>query len=602
MTVLILLVIVGFPVTAVLAWAYELTNRGVVRHEDTGGDVSSLAFLPLFATAIAVTLMVGAVLYYAADSYLESPRRSIAVLPFTNAGESADADYFSDGLTEEIRSMIVRLNEFRVVAMATTNQFRETAMSTVELAERLNAGAVLLGSVRRLGGEVSVTARLVDGANGNELWSQDYKRELADVVTIQQDIAREVARALHVVLPVESDRRLKRLGSTNVEAYDLYLRARDFLREQPDAVVLGQAETFARQAIALDPNFASAHAALCQAQLARYETSRDASRFSSVEDVCKQTLKFDADNIEVRLALGGLYSASGDYLLAAEHYQAAIDLNENIPDAWIGLGYAQFDLNENELAEASFRRAIDVDVSYWDSFNAMGYLLMYEGRYLEAAEFFRMFANRATDDAMALNNLGAAYFFAGELKSAAEAWDASLDIKPTRSAYSNTGTVYFYLNDFEEAAERYSYAVNLAPMDHRLWGNLADAYYFSDDTRDAADVAYRRAIMLGEDRLRINANDHETVHELAYYYSRIGNRNRAEELLETALEAAPDNMYVHYYGGLIHAHFERDDAALASIERAVELGYEPKLLSVDPGLRSLGDDQRFTRILDGAGS
>ena len=108
--------------------------------------------------------------------------------------------------------------------------------------------------------------------------------------------------------------------------------------------------------------------------------------------------------------------------------------------------------------------------------------------------------------------------------------------------------------------------------------------------------------MLGEDRLRINANDPETVHELAYYYSRIGERSRADELLQVALEAAPDNMYAHYYSALIHAHFERNDAAIASVERAVELGYEPKLLSVDPGLRSLGDDQRFTRILDGAGS
>ena len=139
-------------------------------------------------------------------------------------------------------------------------------------------------------------------------------------------------------------------------------------------------------------------------------------------------------------------------------------------------------------------------------------------------------------------------------------------------------------------------------MDHRLWGNLADAYFFSDDTRPAADVAYRRAIMLGEERMRINANDYETAYELAYYYSRIGDRGRAAELLEKALAAVPDDMYVHYYSALIHAHFGENEAALASVERAVELDYQPKLLSVDPGLRSLGTDQRFTRLLDGAGS
>ncbi len=490
MTVLIVLVILGFPVTAVLAWAYELTSRGIVRHEDVGGEASKLAFLPIFVAVISMTLVVCAVLYYISETYWEPARRSIAVLPFANASESAEGDYFSDGLTEEIRSLIVRLNEFNVVATTSASQFRETTLNVVDVAERLNAGAVLLGTVRKLDNEVSVTARLFDGEDGSELWSHDYRKELADVVGIQENIAREVARALHVVLPVESRRRLERLGSTNVEAYDLYLRVRDFLREQPDEAALVQAEPYARQAIALDPDFASAHAALCQVHLARYEQSRNTSRFANVEEACKKTLDFDADNLEVRLALGGLYSVSGDYYLAAEHYRAAIDLNDTLPDAWIGLGYANFDLGNMETAEASFRKAIDVDVSYWDSFNAMGYLLINEGRYLEAAEFFRMFANRATDDAKALNNLGAAYYFAGEFKDAAEAWDASIAIKPTQSAYSNTGTVYFYLNEFEKAADRYAQAVNLAPMDHRLWGNLADAYYFTVSMRHAASVAY----------------------------------------------------------------------------------------------------------------
>ena len=601
MTALIVVVLAGFPITAILAWVYEITRRGIVRHEDAGAEAPRLALLPYVLLVGGVVLVSGAGLYYVAETYWEAPRRTVAVLPFTNASDSAEADYFSDGLTEELRSLILSLNEFNVVAMTSANQFRETSLNVVDIASRLNAGAVLLGSVRKLGDEVSITARLIDGADGSELWSDSYHERVADVVTIQQEVARQVARALHVVLPVESERRLERLGSANVEAYDLYLRSRDLLREQPGEVVLVQAEAYARQAIALDPAFASAHAALCQVHLARYKRSRDASRFNDVETACKNTLKVDADNVEVHLALGGLYSASGDYYLAAEEYEAATRLNENVPDAWIGLGYAHFDLNRPDLAEPAFRRAIDVDVSYWASFNAMGYFLITEGRYLEAAEFFRMFANRATDDATALNNLGAAYYFAGDFRQAAAAYEESIRIKPTRGAFSNMGTMYFYLNEFETAADRYAQAVNLAPMDHRLWGNLADAYYFSNGMHQAADVAYRRAISLGEERFKVNSSDHETAYELAYYYSRVGERQRALELLAVALEAVPDDMYVHYYGALIHAHFGDVDAALASIERAVELDYQPKLLSADPGLRSLVADQRFARLLDGVG-
>jgi TolB-like protein/Tfp pilus assembly protein PilF len=600
MTVLIILVIAGFPVTLILAWAYEVTERGIVRHDEAGETSRRLPFLPFVGAVAAVTVACGAGLYFLSQVYWEPPQRSIAVLPFANASDTADAEYFSDGLTEEVRSLIVRLGEFNVVATASSGQFRESALRIVEIAERLSAGSVLMGSVRKINNEVSVTARLIDGSDGSELWSESYRRELADLVAIQQDIAREVARALHVVLPVETERRLRRLGSTNVEAYDLYLRAKDYLREQADEVTLVQAEAFARQALALDPNFASAQAALCQVHLARYQSSRDAADFRSGESACRKTLDLDASNADVHLALGGLYRASGDYRLAGLEYQKAIELNPRLPDAWIGLGYAQLDSNDAALAEASFRRAIDVDVSYWGSFQAMGNFLIDQGRFAEAAEFYRLFANRAEDDAVALNNLGGAYYFAGDFKQAAKAWDASIAIKPTRSAYSNTATMYFYLGEFQKAADRYAQAVALSPKDHRLWGNLADAYFFSEELQHAAEVAYRRAVSLAEDRLGVNPNEFDTMSDLAYYHCRLGDRQTSEQLLQRALRAAPEDMYVHYYSALINVQFGETDAALAAVKRAIELEYKPELLSIDPGLRSLSADQRFTRIIDEA--
>jgi len=142
MTVLIALVVTGFPVVAILAWAYELTARGIVRHNETDARAPRLAFLPFVAVVAVVAVGSGYLLYYLSQNFWESPRRSIAILPFTNSSGEAETEYFSDGLTEEIQSLIVRLNEFRVVALSTTRQFKDSVMDAKSIAERLGAEAV----------------------------------------------------------------------------------------------------------------------------------------------------------------------------------------------------------------------------------------------------------------------------------------------------------------------------------------------------------------------------------------------------------------------------------------------------------------------------
>ncbi len=597
MTVLIVLVIAGFPVAFILAWAYEITLRGIVRHEETAGGAPRLAFLPYVTIVVVLTLGGGSLLYYVSQNYWEPSRRSIAVLPFTNNTDEADTDYLSDGLTEEIQSLIVRLNEFRVVALSTTWQLKDTVMDVASVAQQLGAEVVLTGSVRRYRNQVSITARLIDGDNGSELWSEKYDRELSDIYAIQEDIARHVARALHVVLPVAADRRLKRLGTRNVDAYDTYLRGIDFLRVPPDETSLLLAEGLLRESLAIDPEFANAHAAMCEKHLAGYKLSRDPGRFGRAEQACQQALELDVDSASVRLALGRLYNASGKHQNALHEFEEALNDNSNIADIYIGLSETWIALDRYEDAESNLRLAIETDVSYWASFNAMGNFLLDRGRFIEAAEFYQMFVNRSDNDAQALNNLGAAYYLAGEFRKAATTWDESLLIRPTRSAYSNTGSMYYYVGEFERAADRYAMAVNLAPNDYQLWGNLADAYSFGETKKSAAGVAYKRAIELAEQLLAINENDTDALSDVAYYYSRIDKREKAAEIDARARSQAPNDMYVHYNSALIHAGSGETDVALTALERAIELEYQRELLPHDPVLANLREEERFIRLV-----
>jgi tetratricopeptide (TPR) repeat protein len=452
--------------------------------------------------------------------------------------------------------------------------------------------------VRRYQNKVSVTARLIDGGNGSELWSEKYDRELSDIYTIQEDIARQVARALHVVLPVAADRRLKNLGTRNVDAFDTYLRAIDFLRQPPDETSLLIAEGLLRESLALDPNFAKAHAAMCRKHLQGYRLSRDATRFGAAEEACLRALDIDAAAVEVHVALGNLYVASGKNENALHEFEEALEENPNLADAYIGIADAYVALNRPDEAEASLRKAIDADVSNWASFNAMGNFLFGHGRFLEAAEFYQMFVNRADNDAKALSNLGAAYYLAGKFRDAAEAWEQAIAIRPGRSVYSNTGTMYFFLGDYDKAADRYALAANFAPNDYIVWGNLADAYYFGDKYAPVAGVTYKRALALVEQQLKVNPRDAEAMSFAAYFNARLGNREKALEYDARATENASDNMYVYYNSALVHAQFGQANEALDALERTVALDYQVDLLPLDPAFESLRKEPRFNRLIE----
>ena len=598
MTILIVLVIAGFPVTGILAWGYEVTIKGIFRHDQAEGRPPRMAFFHYIAIVIVVTAVAGYGLYYASQNFWEPSRRSIAVLPFINDSGGEDTEYFSDGLTEEVRSIIVRLGEFRVVNLGTSIQLKDAVMDVVSIANRLGAEVVLQGSVRRYQDKVSVTTRLIDGGDGSELWSEKYDRELSDIYTIQEDIARQVARALHVVLPVAADRRLKNLGTRNVEAFDAYLRAIDFLRQPPDETSLLIAEGLLREALALDPNFAKAHAAMCRKHLAGYRLSRDATRFGAAEKACLRALEIDDNAAEVHVALGNLYVASGKNENALHEFEAALDDNTNLADTYIGIASAYAALNRPGEAEASLRKAIDTDVSNWASFNAMGNFLFGQGRFLEAAEFYQMYVNRADNDANALSNLGAAYYLAGEFREAAETWEQAIAIRPGRSVYSNTGTMYFFLGEYEKAADRYALAANFAPNDYIVWSNLADAYYFGDKFAQVANVTYKRALALVEQQLSVNPDDVEALSMAAHCSARLGNRDKALEYDARARETGSDNMYVYYNSALVHAQFGMTDQALDALERAVALDYQVDLLPLDPAFADLRAEERFKRLVE----
>jgi len=596
MTVLIALAALGFPITIVLAWRFEFTPDGIFRHGQIGTPVPMTSFLP-YALVAAVAFGVATVaLWQAGIPRPDNGAPAIAVLPFANLSSIPDSDYFADGLTEEVQSVLVQLNSFRVTATSSTERYRGAELEPQQIARRLGADMLVRGSVRRDQERVRVTATLIEGDTGFQRWSQSYDRELADVFAIQVDIARNVARALSIMVPAAEAGTLDAWGTSDMQAYDIYLRGLDFLRRPASNETLEEARRLLTEAIGMDPEFGRGYAALCEAHLAGYEYLGGTRSFEEAERACHRALTRDPDSAEVRLALGRLYLNSGQYAEAITEFDTAIALRPNATHGYVARGQALALSGRDPEAEASFRKAIQVDPSYWAGFTALGNFLFGQGRFSEAATYYRDYADRVVDSPRAWNNLGGAYYMTSDFDQAAAAWERSLELQPNRSAYLNTGTMYYYLGKMDLAAERYTEALILAPEDYRTWSALGDAYFEIDGFAAEAEAAYRRALELCEERLSVNPSDATAMVMAGHSLARLGEKDRSLALAERATAIAPDELSVNYYSAVIFAHLGDRERALQAVEQAVTLNYETRMLARDPGLAVLRGDPRFQEL------
>ena len=187
------------------------------------------------------------------------PTPVIAVLPYLNLSADPDNEYFADGLTEDVIANLSNAHIVRVFARASVMAFKQRTVGIREIADSLNATALVDGSVRRAGSSVWIVAQLIDAATEQPLWSRTYDRELTDIVAIQTDVALQIASALHTELTSDEQDRIQRPPTTNLDAYELYLRARHHMVQFTKTRLILAADVFA-QATAVDSNFAAAFA------------------------------------------------------------------------------------------------------------------------------------------------------------------------------------------------------------------------------------------------------------------------------------------------------------------------------------------------------
>jgi TolB-like protein/tetratricopeptide (TPR) repeat protein len=602
MQTLVLLLILGFPIALVLAWVYELTPVGLKRSDDVLRQTSIHWLTARRLNRAIISLLVIAVVFLVYENYVskglagldDAEPISVAVLPFENLSVNAEDEFFADGLADELLSALGRIHELKVASRTASFYYKDKDVDVATIASTLMVDNVLSGSVRRDGEQIRVTAALDDTVTDDLLWSETYDKKLEAILDIQSDIAQSVTTAIVPVLSPESHSRIEAQPTKSAEAYQYYLRGRDYLRQPAEEVTLASAIGLFDRAIDLDRRFAHAYAGLCEAHLGAYEFARRTESFEAAELTCHRALTLDDSLWEVHVALGNLYRTNGQLDSAVIELETAIDQQPNAVSPYLALAETYAGQNRVEQAEATYRRAEEVEAGYWGVHRAFGNFLYHQSRYDEAIERHLKVTKLVPDSGIGYDNLGNSYLSIGEFAKAESAFNASP--LPSRWTYMNRGLVYKYRGEFVKAVEDQKRAIDLAPQAHTPWGFLGDAYRFIEGEEENAAEAYDRAIQLAERRLVIDPTDWRSVGKLGMYYAYAGRPDEALAQVEKLLELRSDST-AYYYVTRVRLQVGDMKGAYEALERAVEGGWSRAQLASDPDVVALRGETGYAELL-----
>lgn len=352
-TLVTVLVVLGFVIAIMMAWAFDFGPDGVHRTPPLGAATEAA---PVSKSEPDPKPVATAPARARADD-----RKSIAVLPFINMSGDPENEYFSDGISEEILNLLVKLPQLRVASRTSSFLFKGKEVSIPKVAEALGVNTILEGSVRRAGDHVRITAQLIDVETDSHLWSDTYDRELKDVFSIQDDIAKSIVDALQMTLSPKERRAIQFVATSNPRAYDFYLRGRSYMytmtrRDYEYAIRMFQ------QAIDLDAKYAQAYAGIADAYSHLYRYA-DATRENAqkARDASEKAIALDPDSAEARASRGLAMFISENYEEAEQEFAKAIELNPNLFESYYYFGLAYSSQGEFDKAAEMYRKAMEVN-------------------------------------------------------------------------------------------------------------------------------------------------------------------------------------------------------------------------------------------------
>ena len=532
----IALVVIGFPIALVLAWAFEATPEGIKRAENV--DPAAWARQPRKHVWILVVIIGGAVsigLFFigryigrnnAAGAGPELSTKSIAVLPFDNLSRDPDNAFFAEGVQDEILTRLAKVADLKVIARTSTQKFKSAPDDLRNVANQLGVMNILEGSVQKANDQVRVNVQLINGLTNAHLWAEIYDRKLTDIFAVESDIAKTIADQLQAKLTGSEKQMMVAQPTSNTEAYELYHKGRS-LWEKRSGDNIPKAIAFYEQAIARDPNYALAYAGLAKAYvlLPFFAGADRLGAYAKAKESALKALSLDPNLAEAHVALGKvLFFREIDLAGAMREYKRGIELQPNDATAhhWFG-NDALAALGRFDEAIAEGKRAIELD-PLSPVINA---------------------------------DFGTTFYYAQRYKESARQLRKTLEIDPTFFyAHFNLGIVLQATGDLSGAITEYEKAKQL-----------------SDEPFMAVNVAQAKA--------------------------HAGDKDAARRMLLELDELSKRHEVVGYWRALLYLSLNNKDEALRWLEQGYEErdGSNISWINVDPLLNSLHGNPRFEALV-----
>lgn len=570
----------------IYALSGEVVDAPLLGAIDLPGGRRGVLGLGIAALAVAVLIAAGVFTQY---KDVRADNLSIAVLPFENLSDDTSNSYFSKGISEELINGLSTVSGLRVIGRSSSFAYAGKAQDVREVGSKLNVAYVLEGSVRRSEDRVRISVALVDTQNGFQLWANTYQARLDDIFGVQADISQSIVSALRLKLLPEELAEVGQVSTSNVEAYERYLMARDILRGANSREAYDEAIALLDSALRRDPRFVEAEAAKCEAFIGKYRQTREATLIEPAVNLCDRALKMDPDVPQVNIALGNLYLATGRPDFASRSFDSALAIDTGNIDALLGLAKADIERDRLADAEVHFQRAKELMPESARIYEVYGASMVNSGRYERAEELLNRAIELDPDNPRNYSHLGPTLFYLGKFQEAYETLVTANEIGNYDKSYSNLGTLLFYAGDYGKSVEMLRKAAELTPDDARIVGSLADACRLAHECEDA-DKLYRRAVELVDQRLSVKPDDALAISLKGLYQVFLGETEQARKFVERAVALDPEDHRVLLNAAVVWSQLGDERKSKEYLEKLRDSGYVEAILDAHPDITVTGKD------------
>jgi serine/threonine-protein kinase len=499
----VLVSVLGFPISLIIAWAFEMTPQGMKRE----GAIAPNEYIPHWSTrkfaALIVTIAMfatGVLWFQLVRSKPTSPaqitaaampsQKSIAVLPLLNESGDPGDEYFSDGLSEELIAALAQVRGLKVIGRSSSFRFKDKKEESKAIGEKLGVSTLLEGTVRKQGDQVRIVAELINAADGSELWSRTFDRELKDIFAVQSEIAMAVATSLELTVLGANEKSAQNAATKSVEAHNAYLQGH-FYFERRNLEDYRKSVGFFDQAIHLDPGYALAYAERSEA-------------WAWIGDLSSEKQK-------------EAWAAAGT------DAEKAVAIDPHLAEAHAALGWVRFFI-EWKFAEGLAELGRAQELSPWNptANDLMARVVVYLGQFQEAEKLARQAIELDPLGYQARTSLARVLSAEGKLDEAEAAGRKGVELQPT-AAGNHRWQVFVAIQRGNGAAALRE--AQLEPNEGYRRFELALAHYARGD-RSAADAAL--AELIAKDRNFL-------AYQIAEVYAWRGEKDKAFEWLQISL-------------------------------------------------------------------